>query len=170
MAENRDDDSYPAAKPVKREVKETYEPNPENKSAHATHRAGGEVTVASVQFSGPLPPPELLKSYNDAFPGCAERVVAMAERQSQHRQNLERLVVEGNFKAQTPGQYFAFILSLIVISGGVYLLANGKSIEGFSAIIIAGASLAAALIYGRSEQKRERVRKSQAVPRTFHPD
>jgi uncharacterized membrane protein len=144
------------------------EPDAQSKPARAVDHGTSELSIerATFEFSGPLPPPELLKSYNEAFPGCAERVVAMAERQSRHRQELERLVVEANCQAQRRGQYFAFILALIVITGGVYLLASGKSIEGFSAIILALASLVTTLIYGRREQAKERTRKAQALSRT----
>jgi uncharacterized membrane protein len=31
------------------------------------------------EFSGPLPSPEVLARYNDALPGGAERIVALAE-------------------------------------------------------------------------------------------
>ena len=48
-----------------------------------------------LHYSGPLPPPEMLVQYNGAFPGCAERIVAMAERQSQHRQDLEKTDLHG---------------------------------------------------------------------------
>ena len=38
--------------------------------------------------------------------------MAMAERQSEHREKLESLVVNGNVASQTRGSYFAFILAL----------------------------------------------------------
>jgi len=127
-------------------------------------RTTAEIQISSSQFSGPLPPPELLKGYNEAFAGCAERVVAMAEAQSRHRQALENRVVNSNCANETRAQWFAFILALVIIGGGVYLLATGKSVQGFSAIILAVASLAGALVYGRSEQRKERSRKLQALP------
>src|SRR5258708_6290391 len=59
-----------------------------------------------LHYSGPLPPPEMLVGYNDAFPGCAERIVAMAERQSQHRQDMEKTDLHGpNRRCLTCGQY-----------------------------------------------------------------
>jgi uncharacterized membrane protein len=99
----------------------------------------------TLEFSEPLPPPDLLQDYNGAFAGCAERIVAMAERQSTHRQELERLVVQSNCGAQKRGQWFAFILALVVISGGVFLLAQGRSIEGFATIALVVGSLVGAL-------------------------
>jgi len=127
-------------------------------------RATTEITVRSFEFSGPLPPPQLLTAYNDAFPGCAERIVAMAEKQAEHRQQLEKSVVQNNCRAQSFGQIFAFILSLIVLGGGVYVLAQGKSIAGFSAIILALGSLIGALYVSRIGQQRERSEKLRPLP------
>jgi hypothetical protein len=88
----------------------------------------------------------------------------MAERQSEHRQELEKMVVEGNCKAQSRGQFFGFALAFMVIAGGVYLLAQGKSVEGFSAIILAGASIIGSLVFSRFEQKSEREQKLMPLP------
>jgi hypothetical protein len=51
----------------------------------------------------------------------------------------------------------------------VYLLAQGISIQGFAAIIIAVGSLAGALIYNRTEQKKERVEKLRALAKQYPP-
>jgi uncharacterized membrane protein len=163
MAENNDDDSL-----------ESAQPEIEDDSQEASVRARRITTELSVQrlefeFSGPLPPPQILEGYNNAFAGCAERVVAMAERQSAHRQHLEKAVVEGNTAAQSRGQWFAFILALIVVSGGVYLLANGKSLEGFSAIILAVGSIVSALMWTRKEQRKEREDKLRPLPQAPSP-
>jgi uncharacterized membrane protein len=161
VAENNDD-----------ELPGAIEPEVASDEAHSEESSGrtpAELTVSSFEFSGPLPPPQILQGYNNAFAGCAERVVAMAERQSAHRQALERLIIESNCKAQSRGQLFAFILALVVLGGGVYLLAKGKSIEGFSAIILALASLTGALIYGQSQQEKERKDKERNLPHAPPP-
>jgi len=169
MADKSDDDSLLGGDSVEPEVVEPAEDQSEEKlSEQDRRRTTAELRLtasrSTFEFSGPLPPPQLLKGYNEAFAGCAERVVAMAERQSEHRQQLERMVVEGNCQAQSRGQWFAFILAFVVIVGGVYLLTKGKSIQGFAAIITAVASLIGALIYGRTEQRKEREAKSRPLP------
>jgi uncharacterized membrane protein len=42
------------------------------------------------QFVGPIPPPDLLKKYEDALDGAADRIIKMAEKQSAHRQWMEK--------------------------------------------------------------------------------
>ena len=83
----------------------------EEPSERIVGRTTAELTVQTFEFSGPLPPPQILQGYNQAFAGCAERIVAMTERQSAHRQAIERSVIDANCQAQTRGQYFAFILA-----------------------------------------------------------
>lgn len=41
--------------------------------------------VIQSEFSGPIPPPSIIKGYEDILPGTAERIVAMAENQAKHR-------------------------------------------------------------------------------------
>jgi uncharacterized membrane protein len=114
----------------------------------------------SVSFSGPLPPPGLLAKYNEVIPNGAERIMAMAERQSAHRESLEAKVVEGNVASQARGSHYAFIICLITIVGGFVLIAMGKSIYGVSAVIGSLATLAGVFVLAKRDQRKERLEKS----------
>jgi uncharacterized membrane protein len=103
----------------------------------------------------------MLAQYNQVFPGCAERIVKMAEVQSEHRQHLEKTVIEGNVRAERFGQICAFILGVLAIIGGIALIAIGKDVQGLVAIISALGSLAGVFIWGRWRQERERDKKRQ---------
>ena len=117
----------------------------------------------SMLFSGPLPPPHLLAEYNEIIPNGAERILAMAERQRSHREGLEADVVRGNVAAQTRGSYFAFILGLVALVGGMLLIYVGKSVSGLVAIISAVTGLGGVFVYNKIEQKRERIEKANAL-------
>lgn len=52
------------------------------------------VATLTTSHTGPLPPPEILARYEQAFPGCAERIIAMAEKQAAHRQQCELRLVD----------------------------------------------------------------------------
>ena len=121
------------------------------------------LTTQSVSFSGPLPPPGLLARYNDVIPNGAERIMAMAERQSAHRESLEATVVAGNVASQARGSHYAFIICLITIVGGFVLIGMGKNIYGISAVIGSLATLAGVFVIAKREQKRERIDKSNAL-------
>jgi uncharacterized membrane protein len=87
----------------------------------------------------------------------------MAERQSAHRERLESRVVDGNVKNQTRGSYFAFIISIVSIVGGFFLIHEGKNAQGLAAIIGSLASLAAVFFYSKHTQKKERIEKAAAL-------
>jgi uncharacterized membrane protein len=89
----------------------------------------------------------------------------MAERQSSHRQDLERTVVNGNVQGERIGQRNALILGMTAILGGIGLIAFGRSAEGLASIIAAFAALASVFIYGRHQQNQERKRKREELDR-----
>ena len=117
----------------------------------------------SVSFSGPLPHPALLAKYNEVIANGAERIMAMAERQSAHRESLEAQVVAGNVASQARGSHYAFIICLVTIIGGFVLIGMGKNILGISAVIGSLATLAGVFIIAKREQKKERIEKQDAL-------
>jgi uncharacterized membrane protein len=127
------------------------------------HQTSSLLVSQSAQFSGPIPPPAVLEKYNEIIPNGAERIMAMAENQSAHREWLEKRVIDGDVASRTRGSWFAFILSLVAIVGGVYLIAQGKSASGLTTIIASLASLAAVFFYSKHEQSKERIAKSTAL-------
>jgi uncharacterized membrane protein len=121
------------------------------------------VTHQSVSYSGPLPHPALLAKYNEVIPNGAERIMAMAERQSAHRESLESQVVAGNVRSQARGALYAFIICIVTVIGGFVLIGFGKSVIGISTIVTSLASLAGVFIFSRREQRRERFEKQGAL-------
>lgn len=115
----------------------------------------------SQEFSGPIPHPELFAKYEDVLPGSADRILKMAELQSEHRQYLEKSVIDSNIQDSKRGQYFAFILALVLIIGGFYLIANDKDAYGISLIIGSAATLVGIFIYGRKSERKEREEKRE---------
>ena len=103
----------------------------------------------------------MLERYNQAVPGGADRIVAMAESQLRHRQGLESAVVHNNIASERRGQVFAFLLGLVAIAGGIGLIAFDKSAQGLAAIITAFVALAGVFVWGRWQQQREREQKRQ---------
>jgi uncharacterized membrane protein len=98
----------------------------------------GEAVVQAVrvEFSGPLPHPQLLAQYNEAVPNGADRIVKLTENQAEHRQTME-----------SRGQVFTFALALIALVGGIVLIALGNSAEGLVPLIAAIAGLGGLFVY-----------------------
>ncbi|ERO40943.1 DUF2335 domain-containing protein [Lactiplantibacillus plantarum] len=119
------------------------------------------MTIARSQvFSGPLPPPQQLKEYNDVLPGAADRILKMAERQSEHRQKMEGQVVESNTKNSRLGVIFAFLLGAMIIGGGIYLAAIGHP-YGTWFSLGGVVSLVGVFVYGTRSSQKERVKKDK---------
>jgi uncharacterized membrane protein len=80
----------------------------------------------SSTFSGPIPPPELLAGYNNVLTNGAERIVSMAEKQSNHRMQLENYIVKEELRQSEKGQNYGFVIAIAGL-----LLASGSAILGY---------------------------------------
>ncbi len=90
-----------------------------------------------VEFSGPLPPPSLLERYEKILPGSAERIFSMAEKQSTHRQTMEkRIIYSETFQAKV-GMFFAFIIVIAALITGSYLSLKNRPVSGLISLITA---------------------------------
>ena len=87
----------------------------------------------------------------------------MAESQHEHRQNLEKTVVESNAFSQKVGLILGFVVAMTAIAGGIWLALEGKSVSGVTAIIAALAALVGVFVYGKIEQRRELAEKAKAL-------
>jgi len=113
----------------------------ENKSKHSVQQAkvDGKGRLisrqeSSVTFSGPLPSPSILSGYEDILPGSADRIITMAEEQISHRQSLEQSVIRSNIHNEKTGMWLAFLLTLLLMLFGAYLILNDKNTVGYFAV------------------------------------
>jgi uncharacterized membrane protein len=105
------------------------------------------ITQQASSFSGPLPPPESLAEYERISPGFADRIVAMAEKEQVHRHGNEHELWNLQRRLLSRGQVFAFILSLAIVAGGIWLLTMDKAITGFITLLGAIGTVAGPFIY-----------------------
>jgi uncharacterized membrane protein len=150
----------------RRHKKRTIVPSQPKTLPSAENQENKSITAAKFQaefFSGPIPPPSYLARYNEVVPQGADRILAMAERQSKHRELLEAQVVAGNLSSQKRGSVFAFIIALVAILGGMYLIYSGKDASGLATVISSLAGLAGVFIYSKRQQTKERIEKSTAL-------
>ena len=106
---------------------------------------------------GPLPPPHILKGYNDIVPGAADRLLQMAERQSDHRMEMERAVVSADSRRSYIGLVAAFVLSAGIIGGGLYIIALGHQWPGVLLIGVNVVSLAGVFVYGSRNRRDQQL-------------
>jgi uncharacterized membrane protein len=104
------------------------------------------VRALHLEFSGPLPHPQLLSQYNELIPNGAERIVALTEREARHRQSLE-----------ARGQLFAFVLAMVSLVGGIGLIAIGASVEVLVPLLAAIAGLGGMFIYREVQSRKDEL-------------
>lgn len=112
-------------------------------------------------FSGPLPHPDILRDYEKILPGSADRILKMAEAQSEHRQNLEKTVLATNSRDSLLGIIAAFILGVIGLAGGIYAVLKGAVAAGTFVTTLSLSSLVGTFVYGTRSERKERQEKDK---------
>jgi uncharacterized membrane protein len=110
-----------ASKPVQKQQSGEAEPN--------------VVAVAQSRFSGPLPHPDHLARYNEILPDAAERILAMAEKEQDHRHNLEKKVMRNDFAITVAGQFLTCALIGGGLISGVLLIMADKEVGGLVSLV-----------------------------------
>jgi uncharacterized membrane protein len=113
-----------------------------------------EVLAVFQRFhSGPLPPPDTLAHYNKLIPHGADRIMKMAEKQSEHRINIENTVITSRELQSRRGQIFALIIAFVFSVAGCYSISRGYPWPAGIAWGATLVSLVTAFIGGKKEQR-----------------
>lgn len=110
-----------------------------------------EAAIIAAQFSGPLPPPEILRAYDDVVEGGAGRIFDQWERETKHRQSLETKALNAYVAGITRAQWMAFIVIFSIGIGGLVIVALGHALAGFAGFFLALAAAAATFFRNRGE-------------------
>lgn len=95
-------------------------------------------------FLGPLPHPAHFAAYDETLPGAADRLLSMAEEQGRHRR-----------RAETRGQWLAFLVGITVAGGGVLVASTGNPIPGTITTVSAPAVLLAVYVLASRQRDRD---------------
>lgn|SRR5690625_1217444 len=126
---------------------------PQDKKITILRGAMSMSILRSSAFSGPLPPPEILKGYNEIIENGAERIIRMAENQSTHRMGLENYAIKEELRQSRWGQVFGFILGVIGMGLATVLGLYGHEVVAgiFGSTTIIG--LVTVFVIGRRAQR-----------------
>ena len=99
--------------------------------------------IEAASFSGPLPPPSMYRGYDEVLPGSAERILAMAEKEQNHRIGWENDALKASVRDTGRGQWFGLIIAMVCIGASTFLAINGHHavagiLGGVSAITLVG--------------------------------
>ena len=131
-----------------------------NTSSPSNNHNGVVVHQHSVQtFSGPLPPPEILRKFNDVVPGAADRIITMAEEQSAHRRELEKKVIESDIERSKWGQVLGFTIAITGLVASTLIAIYGSALAGGIIGVGTLATLVGVFMYGTVTRSREREEK-----------
>jgi len=129
-------------------------------------------------FAGPLPPPEYFAQYEQACPGSAERILAMAEHQATHRCSMENKTLEAAIEDRKQvrlfekrGQFCGLTIGVVAIVAGasVAILNPGAAAWAGTFISCSGiASIVGAFIYDK--RAAAAVAKSDENEERLQPD
>lgn len=157
--------SEPYSENPEEEVSAEIEEDREN-SALRRH----QVSSASVQFTGPLPPPSILKQYNDALTNGADELLSMAKREQEHRHRIQEKLVDAQILDQQQereerkrGQYFGLYIGLFVITAGSVTAILGQPWAGGGIGSAGVLGLVSAFLSGRIEQKKTQELESSDI-------
>ena len=114
------------------------------------------VTEVSQSFSGPLPPPEILRKFDEVVPGAAERIIKMAEDQSIHRKELEKKVIDSDIARSKWGQILGFVIAIAGLVVSAIVVVYGSAIAGGIIGVGTLASLVGVFMYGSKTRSEER--------------
>lgn len=117
----------------------------------------------STLFVGPLPDPQTLQGYEQACRGAANRIIKMAENQSEHRQKIEDKVISSNVKNERTAMFLSFILTggLAIIGAGLLVL--DKQIAGYISLFGPSVFHAGNYVYRKYVEKTESKKREEAV-------
>jgi len=72
--------------------------------------------VQSAMYAGPLPPPQMLREYDEVLPGMADRIMSMAENEQGIRSRDNRWLIFNDL-ARILG---SIVVSLGLVAGAIY--------------------------------------------------
>jgi uncharacterized membrane protein len=131
------------------------------RSEHSDQK-GVLVREEYASFSGPLPPPDVLRKFDEIVPGAAERIIKMAEQQFAHRTELEKKVITSDIAQSSRGQILGFIIAVVGLVVAGFISVYGNQWAGGLIGLGTLASLVGVFMYGvqvRSNERKEKAKK-----------
>lgn len=102
-------------------------------------------------FSGPIPDPSLLERYGNISPEWPERIWRLTKDEQDFRHDVVKKQLEDEILTNKRAQWFAFILSVLLMGCGVLVIRWGSTIGG---TVLAGLGISSIIVaFIRSNNK-----------------
>ncbi|MGX9311971.1 DUF2335 domain-containing protein [Pantoea ananatis] len=106
--------------------------------------------ISQQSFRGPLPPPAMLREYNEIVENGAERIMAKGEKEQAHRHAVKDKIVDGTLARDTRGQWMAFTITVFVLAIAAIFAWKGNTVFAGTLITIDLIGLASVFLLGRT--------------------
>lgn len=127
-----------------------------------------QVVHQEARYSGPIPLPAMLADYEAILPGSADRILAMAENQSAHRIEIEKIAVNARARDSLLGIVAGFLIGVSALATSAFVIVNGHTFAGGLIGTSGLAGLVGVFIYGTRENRAERERKLQRENKNYN--
>ena len=118
-------------------------------------------------YRGVIPPPTAMEGYEKVCPGAADRILAMAENDLKHKHEIETKeqdsivrcrdeVLNSEISNFRRGQYFGFVIIVIALIGGFYLVLNNQKIGGYITLVSTVLLYFGAIMYRNKMEKQNK--------------
>lgn len=146
-----------AKKPVKREESPALR-QPEEKDLpveELPEEPTGEIVFFSFEHSGPLPLPNILKGYEEALPGSADRILQIAEKNADSRREIDKNESGALIQQADKAQDYGALIAIAILCLAGYFAYLGKSIFSIVLVVAEIGSILSIFIAGRRKRSEQ---------------
>lgn len=124
------------------------------KSPSLQHQQQPGISIQEHQYSGPVPPPEILSGFEQIIPGAAERILAMAEENGRHQREMEKAAITFASDTVKRGQVYGLIIGILAFITCIVALLLGSESTAMTIGGVTIVGLVAVFVTGRSKKTR----------------
>ena len=128
------------------------------------------MTNDQCNFTGSLPAPEVLAEYNHLVAGAAERIVAIAEKEQEHRHRMQEKLLDARLLALRQArnerrlwQVFAFSLAVVSVVCGAIAAMLGEPIAGEVIGSVGVVGLVVVFVLGLRDDKNSQFKTQELI-------
>ncbi|MEJ7610653.1 MAG: DUF2335 domain-containing protein [Ferruginibacter sp.] len=93
-----------------------------------TTTRGARMTASLYQ--GVIPPPDMMEHYNEIDPSFPGRILAMAEKEGDHRRAYDKSILKKSFSLDIVGNILGFLAVIAVAILAYFFMINGHADDG----------------------------------------
>jgi len=126
-----------------------------NKVSQRHNKDSKFVELTAESHSGPLPHPNIIQGYENAYAGAAEIIFTSFKGQTEHRIEIEKKVINTGALKEILGLFFGFLIAIVTIIGGMYLALQDKTFFGGAVTFTGLALLVGAFVIGKRPENKD---------------